>query len=193
MAEITNILHRMRDLAVQAANGTTADSGPEKTAINDEYTALEAEIARITDQTRFGGTLVLDGSGGNIDLQVGTQAGETITITGVDLTALGAYVGADDVSTAAGADAALANIDADIAAVDSARAGLGSIQNRLTSTISNLQSIVENASSARSRVRDTDFAVETANLTKNQVLQQAGFSVLAQANASSQNVLSLLQ
>lgn len=190
MAEITNILQRMRDLAVQSANGTNGTN--ERTALNAEYTALEAEVKRITDQTRFGSTNVLN-SATAVNIQVGTNSGETIAISGTNLTGLNAYTAGGDITSAANAGTALGQIDADIIAVDTARGALGAVQNRLTATVSNLQSVVENASAARSRVRDTDFAVETANLTKNQVLQQAGYSVLAQANTSSQQILSLLQ
>ncbi|WP_196137302.1 flagellin [Aliikangiella sp. G2MR2-5] len=192
MQEITNILQRMRELAVQSANGT--NGAVERDALNEEFSALEAEVARITDQTTFGARNVLDGTSGNIPLQVGINAGEQITITGTDLTTLSVYTAATHtISTSAGADAALAALDLDIRAVDSARAGLGAVQNRLISTIANLQSVIENASASRSRIRDTDFALETSNLSKNQVLQQAGLSVLGQANASGQGVLSLLQ
>jgi flagellin len=191
MQEVTNILQRMRELAVQSANGI--NGADERNALNDEFTALEAEVLRITDETAFGSKNVLDGSSGPLRLQVGQDAGQTITVASTNITGLSAYTAAGTISTSAGADAAIAAIDADIISVDSARADLGAAQNRLTSTIANLQSVVENVSASRSRIRDTDFASETANLSKNQVLQQAGLSVLAQANASSQSVLSLLQ
>jgi flagellin len=191
MQEITNILQRMRELAVQSANGINGVD--ERNALNAEFTQLEAEVLRITDETAFGSRLVLDGSTGPLRLQVGTEAGQTITVASTNLTALSAYTAAGTISTSAGADAALAAIDADIQSVDTARAGLGAAQNRLISTIANLQSVIENASASRSRIRDTDFALETANLSKFQVLSQAGLSVLSQANASGQGVLSLLQ
>ncbi|WP_196137301.1 flagellin [Aliikangiella sp. G2MR2-5] len=191
MQEVTNILQRMRELAVQSANGINGTD--ERTALDAEFTALEAEVARIVDQTAFGSKTVLDGSAGPLRLQVGDDAGETITVASTNLTALSAYTAAGTIATSAGADAAITALDADITAVDTARADLGAVQNRLSSTIANLQSVVENVSASRSRIRDTDFATETSNLAKNQVLQQAGLSVLAQANASSQSVLSLLQ
>lgn len=192
LQEVTNILLRMRDLAVQAASGQTADGGPEKGALNAEYQQLSQEVTRIAAQTKFGNTNVLN-TGATIDIQVGVNSGETIAVTLPDVTGLNSSNSPGDVTTAANAAATLTNLDADIIAVDTARGALGAFQNRLSSTISNLNSIVENASASRSRIRDTDFAVETANLSKFQVLQQAGLSVLGQANASNQNVLSLLQ
>jgi len=192
LQEVTNILLRMRDLAVQAASGQTADSGPEKGALDAEYQQLSQEVTRIANQTQFGNTNVLN-TGATIAIQVGINSGETISVTLPDVTGLNSSNAPGDITTAANASNALANIDTDIITVDTARGGLGAFQNRLTSTVSNLNSIIENASASRSRIRDTDFAVETANLSKFQVLQQAGLSVLGQANSSAQNVLSLLQ
>lgn len=194
LQEVTNILQRMRDLAVQAASGTTADGGPEKGALNAEYQQLSQEINRIATQTRFGNTNVLN-TGATVAIQVGVNSGEQISVTVPNVTTLNSDSSSTpgDITTGANAANVLTNIDADIITVDTARGGLGAFQNRLQSTISNLDSIVENASASRSRIRDTDFAKETANLSKFQVLQQAGLSVLGQANSSSQNVLSLLQ
>lgn len=186
LAEVTNLLLRMRDLAVQSASGQTSTDG--RAALSTEYTALNAEISRIAAQTKFGGTNVLNAAT-TFAIQVGTASGETIDVTTVDVSGLAT----GGVATATAASAALALVDTALTTVDTGRAGLGASQNRLTSTIANLQSIVEAASASRSRIRDTDYAVETANLTKNQVLQQAGFSVLGQANQGAQQVLSLLQ
>ena len=186
LAEVTNILLRMRDLAVQSASDQTDANG--RTALNTEYTQLTAEITRIAGQTKFGSQNVLNAAT-TFNIQVGTASGETIGVTTVNISGL--TLG--DIGSTANASTALGQVDTALTAVDTGRAGLGASQNRLTSTISNLQSIVEAASASRSRIRDTDYAVESANLTKNQVLQQAGFSVLGQANASSQQVLSLLQ
>jgi len=190
--EITNILQRMRELALTAANGTTADSGPEKTALDAEFQQLILEITRIATTTSFGGTNLLDGTFGTTTLQVGSNAGETIDITMVDASGLGTIT-AGSITTVATANSVLTIIDTDITTIDTNRAQLGAVQNRLTSTISNLSNIIENASASRSRLRDADYALETSNLAKNQVLQQAGLSVLSQANASAQGVLSLLQ
>ena len=190
--EITNILQRMRELALTAANGTTADGGPEKIALDSEYQQLILEVGRIADTTAFGTTTLLDGTFGTKTLQVGANANETIDISMVDASLLG-VITAGPITTAALATASLAIIDADITTIDTNRSQLGAVQNRLTSTISNLSNVIENASASRSRLRDTDYALETSNLARLQVLQQAGLSVLAQANASTQSVLSLLQ
>jgi flagellin len=191
--EITNILQRMRELALTAANGTTADNGPEKTALNAEFTQLKQEITRIATTTAFGSTLLLDGTFGTATLQVGANAGETIDITTVNASTLTVLPGGIDILTVSNTSAALTAIDADIVTIDTNRAQLGAVQNRLSSTIANLSNIIENASASRSRLRDADYALETSNLAKNQVLQQAGLSVLSQANAQAQGVLSLLQ
>jgi flagellin len=185
-AEITSLLLRGKELAVSAASGQNSDDA--RTALNAEYTAIKAEITRIADKTQFGGQNILNAAT-TFTIQVGENTGETIDVVTVDLSAL--TLG--DLSTSANASTALGQIDTAVGTVDTARGNLGAVQNRLSATISNLQSVVENVSASRSRIRDTDFAAETANLAKNQVLQQAGLSVLAQANASSQSVLSLLQ
>ncbi len=193
MNEITNALQRMRELAVQAANGTVSQT--DKASLNDEYSALAAEIGRIVTSTEFNGTQVLSGSA-TVVLQVGYKdaADNQITITMADLSALTSLaddIGAD--ATGAAARAALAKIDADIDTVTAARADLGAVQNSLESTIRNIANVVENQSAARSRIRDADFAAETANLTRTQILQQAGTAMLAQANQIPQNVLQLLR
>ena len=183
--EITNIFQRMRELAVQSANGTNSTS--ERTALNAEFQALASEVTRIVSQTRFGGTTLLSG-GLSTTLQVGDRAGEVISLV---ITSVSSPTGGID--SAGGASTAISALTGNISTVDAIRGSLGAIQNRLESTISNTNSIIENASAARSRIRDADFAVETANLTRAQILQQAGTSVLSQANAIPQNVLSLLQ
>ncbi|MBT8450203.1 MAG: flagellin FliC [Gammaproteobacteria bacterium] len=191
--EITFLLQRMRELALTAATGTTADGGPEKLALDSEFQELILEIDRIATTTSFGGTKLLDGSFGTKQIQVGANDAETIGITLINATTLQVISSAIDITTAANASGVLATIDSDITNIDSNRAQLGAVQNRLTSTIANSQNIIENASASRSRLRDTDYAIETSNLAKNQVLQQAGLSVLSQANAQAQSVLSLLQ
>jgi flagellin len=160
------------------------------TALNFDGTATTAETTNLTDNagdaTRITGQLRLDSS-------------QAFSISGGDATVLPAggstFTSVDtvDIGTAAGAQSALSIIDAAVQGIDSQRATLGAVQNRLTSTISNLQNIVENVSAARSQIRDADFAAETANLTRNQIIQQAGIAMLAQANAQPQNVLALLQ
>ncbi len=195
LQEVTNIVLRMRDLALQSVSGNTTTDG--RTALHAEFSALADEINRIVDDTTFAGTNLFTGY--SVDIQVGAEAGDTdisFTIAAQNV-AIAATVGLDasgeSITTVATASGAITALDAALSTIDVLRGDLGAVQNRLTSTISNLQNVVENQSASRSRIRDTDFAVETANLAKNQVLQQAGLSVLAQANASSQSVLSLLQ
>lgn len=183
--EVGNIYQRMRELAVQSSNGTNGTN--ERAALNAEYSQLSTEVTRIAAATRFGNTAVFSATA--INLQVGDQAADTdISFTIGTLTAV-----AGDINTSATAATALTALTTGITAVDTTRGTLGAVQNRLESTIANTNSIVENASAARSRVRDADFAVETARLTRSQILQQAGTAVLSQANAVPQNVLSLLQ
>ncbi len=190
--EITNILLRMRELTIAAANGTTADGGTEKTALDAEFQQLKDEIDRIADTTNFGNTALLDGTFGTKTLQVGPNALDVIDISMIDATGL-SVIGTGDITTVSNAIAQLATIDTDITTIDTNRAQLGAVQNRLTSTISNLSNIIENVSASRSRLKDADYALETSNLAKGQVLQQAGLSILSQANAQAQGVLSLLQ
>ncbi len=196
LQEATNILLRMRDLSLQAVSGSTTTSG--RTALNAEFEQLTLEIGRIVSDTTFAGTSILSQAGGySVNLQVGAEANSTditVTIANMNQAAgTGITVSAETISTVAGASQAITAIDAAIDVIDSLRGDLGAVQNRLTSTISNLQNIIENSAAARSRIRDTDFAIETSNLSKFQVLQQAGLSILSQANASGQGVLSLLQ
>ncbi|KEQ16338.1 flagellin [Endozoicomonas numazuensis] len=186
MQEITNSLQRMRELALQAANGTYATA--DRTSLNAEFTALQSEITRISSTTEFNGQTLLNATQNftaAVNYTDGT--GVTISLTAVSITASG------NISTVSAATTALGQVDADISSIDGQRAGLGAAQNRLTSTINNLSNIRENMSASRSRILDTDFATETANLTKYQIMQQAGTAVLAQANQVPQNVLSLLR
>jgi flagellin len=185
MDEVTNIFQRMRELAVQAANGT--NSANERIALSAEFSALGSEVTRIASNTRFGNTNLLDGTL-DTTLQVGDKGGETIALS----ISVVATVGGN-LLTSAAASTAMLSLTSAITIVDASRGKLGAIQNRLESTIANANSIIENASAARSRIRDADFAIETANLTRAQILQQAGTSVLSQANAIPQGVLSLLQ
>ncbi|WP_211827099.1 flagellin [Kistimonas asteriae] len=296
LQETTNILQRIRELSLQSANGS--NSNADRAALQKEVTALQSEMTRISETTTFGGQVLLDGTYGTQQFQIGANAGETLDIvmsaagssdlgkrgmavfdtTGIadtETVAFGydsdgagaaaneefsvAYVAASDtidtladkirtalaastnatglqvitegnnivvtgdvaagvmaahttastgvaseaftaedvskvdISTASGAQQAVAIVDAAIADVDDQRADLGAVQNRLSTTISNLSNIRENVSASRSRIMDADFAVETANLAKYQVMQQAGTAMLSQANAQTQSVLSLLQ
>jgi len=190
--EVSGNLIRMRELAIQSANGTLGAA--EQDALDVEFQALDDEINRIAGVTTFNGTALLDGSVASIDFQVGVNAGgnNVITVTNVDATSATLGIDALDIGDGGDPDAALTALDTAIATVASNRGSLGAAQNRLESTIRSLAVSVENASAAESRIRDVDVAAETANLTKMQVLQQAGIAVLAQANVSTQGALSLL-
>lgn len=202
LQESTNILQRMRELAVQARNGTNSSS--DQTATNAEFAQMSDELTRISASTNLNGKNLLDGSAGVMTLQVGSNTG---TANQIDLTlsskfdaaslsvdsATVSLTGADSAAAASAIDGAISAIDAALATINATRANLGASQNRLTSTISNLQNVNENATAALGRVQDTDFAAETANLTKQQTLQQASQAVLAQANQLPSAVLKLLQ
>lgn len=201
MQEQTNILQRMRELAVQSRNDS--NSSDDRDALNKEFTAMASELSRIAGSTNLNGKNLLDGSASTMTFQVGSNTGTDNQIT-LDLTAKfdAASLGITSGITVAGSSSAEAetNFSAAVGAIDEAlktinasRADLGAAQNRLTSTIANLQNINENASAALGRVQDTDFASETAQLTKQQTLQQASTSVLAQANQLPSAVLKLLQ
>lgn len=192
MQEITSSLQRIRQLAVQSQNGINSSS--DRLALQKEVSALKTEISRIGATTQFAGVNLLTGSYSAAFL-VGANGGQTISVNlsrsgGFGASGLG--VGTLSVQTASQASAALTAIDSAISTIGSARADLGALQNRFQSTIRNLSNIVENVSGARSRIKDTDFATETADLTKNQILQQASTTVLSQANQRPQSALSLL-
>ena|ERR1700712_4436193 len=197
LQESTNILQRMRELAVQSRNDTngTADRG----ALNSEFGQMSDELTRIAKSTNLNGKTLLDGSAGTMALQVGSDVGSANRIDLVlsskfDATSLSVASGSVSISGTSGSiDNAITAIDAALAKINETRANLGASQNRLTSTISNLQNVNENATAALGRIQDTDFAAETANLTKQQTLQQASTSVLAQANQLPSAVLKLLQ
>jgi flagellin len=191
LGEVGGILGRMRELATQSANGTL--DATQRGYVQEEFTALSEEIDRIGAVTEFNGTALLDGSA-NVDLQVGINntANDRInvSIAAMDTTGLG--LAAADVSTAGGAQTAIDSIDAAIDTVSGQRASIGAVGNRLQVTVSNLSSARENLSAANSRIRDVDVASETAELTRSNILQQAGVSILAQANQAPSLALSLL-
>jgi flagellin len=198
----TDILQRMRELAVKARTGTNGTA--DQKATNLEFADMSDEISRIAASTNLNGKNLLDGSAGTVTLQVGANTGtanhiDLVLSSKFDAVSLSvdkatlALTGTDAATAGTNIDAAITAIDAAIAAIGDTRASLGASQNRLTSTISNLQNIVENTTAAQGRVQDTDFAAETANLTKQQTLQQASTSVLAQANQLPSAVLKLLQ
>ena len=193
LGEVTSNLARMRELAVQAANGTL-NTG-DRAALDAEYQALISEITRVAEQTDFNGIDLLDGSNGNVTIQIGTEATETIDISLSDMTAsaLGLSGANFDLTTVSNATGSLATIDTAINSVTGFRGDLGAVQNRMSSAIRSLANAEQNLAAAESRIRDVDVAMETADLTRNSILQQAAVSVLAQANTQPQIALSLLQ
>ncbi len=194
MAEISNSLQRMRELAVQARNATV--SSADKASLNDEYKALAAEITRNVDSTEFNGTKVI-GAAATLTFQIGFEANANnqVKVSTKDVDAASGVASAigGTISTSTGASTMIAAVDAALDKVSEIRADFGAAQNRLESVVRNNSNIIENQSAARSRILDADFAKETANLTRTQILQQAGSAMLAQANQLPQNVLSLLR
>jgi flagellin len=191
--QINDNLQRIRELAVQAANDT--NSTEDRDSIATEITARIAEIDRVAGSTQFNGTQLLDGSITDpLRIQVGsnTTTNDTIEITLTDATSATLGVDSLDVSDTSSAQASIDSVDAALEAIDTARSGLGSLQNRFESAIANLQTNETNLSSARSRIEDADYAKEVSNMTRAQILQQAGTSVLSQANQVPQGVLKLL-
>ncbi|MBT1062864.1 flagellin FliC [Bowmanella sp. Y26] len=196
LQEITTSLQRIRVLAVQSQNGI--NSSADRAALQKEVSALKSEISRIATTTQFAGVDLLKG-GYSAAFLVGANAGQTISVNlsanklgigGFSATGLG--LAATSVATIGGASTALGTIDDAISAIGGIRADLGALQNRFQSTIRNLSNISENVAGARSRIRDTDFATETAELTRNQIIQQASTTVLSQANQRPQAALQLL-
>lgn len=192
--ETQNILTRLRELAIQSASDTVGDT--ERGFTNMEYQNLVQELQRISQTTEFNGTKLLNGQGGVLDFQIGTKAGDDYKIS-YDASFVNASadeLGIEGASVASkeSAQESLAVMDKAIETTSGQRAFLGALQNRLTSTSNNLQVNVENLSAANSRIRDVDYAEETAKQAKNTILQSAGTSVLAQANMSGQNVMKLI-
>jgi len=190
--EVHTILNRMRDLSVQAAN-TGANDDAARAAALAEITALTAEVVRISDNTSFGGTRLLDGTYTAQQFQIGANSGQVLTVTIADMGSTVVAPTPPALLTAAAAATAITNYDAAIAAVSVQRGSLGAVQNQLESMINNLQVTTENLVASESRIRDTDMAAEMTNFTKNQILSQAGTAMLAQANQVPQSILSLLR
>lgn len=189
--EAHSILQRMNELATQAANDTNTDS--DRTAIDKELTALTAELDRIASTTQFNTMNLLDGNFTDKKLQVGALENQTISISISAMNAQAIGITGIDVSSNATAGASMTKIQGAISVVSAQRSALGAIQNRLEHTIANLDTTSENTSAAESRIRDVDMAEEMVEYSKNNILAQAGQSMLAQANQSTQGVLSLLQ
>ena len=187
LGEVTNMLQRIRELAVQSASGTYSDD--DRANLQAEVTELGAQIDTIISDTTFNGVTVFGSSDVTIDIQTGYGSADqtTLTVTGLDVSAAsGADISAGDASV-------LDDVDDALAAVATTRASLGAGQSRLESIVNNLTNNVANLSDARSRIEDADFSAETTNLAKAQILSQASTAMLAQANQSQQDVLSLLR
>jgi len=194
LGQIANNLQRIREIAVQSANGSISDT--QRGYLQKEVTQLTDEITRVIAGTEFNGTKLLDGSSSTINIQVGSGSASTDSI-GVSLSNLSQLnsniSGTIDVTSTSSATTALGQIDSDLNSVIGYRADFGAVQNRFDAVIANLQSYTENLTSARGRIVDADFAAETASLTRGQILQQASTAILAQANALPQNALTLLK
>jgi len=191
LQEVGNNLTRMRELAVQAANGTL--TATDRATLDTEFQELSSEIDRIASQTTFNGLNLLDGSATSLDIQVGVNAAETVTVSLADATASTLAIGSLDTTSVANANAAIAALDTAIDSISTSRGTLGASQNRMSSAIASIANARENLAAAESRIRDVDVAMESADLTRNSILQQAAVSVLSQANAQPQLALSLLR
>lgn len=193
--ETSNILTRMRELAIQAASDTVGEA--ERGMSNLEYQSLKQEMERIAQVTEFNGKKLLNGQGDKLEFQVGTGSDVFKDRVGFEVNQLNAGIenlgmSSVDISTKEGAQDSLLNVDGAIERVSSQRAMLGSLQNRLVSTSNNLQVYTENMSSANSRIRDVDYAEETAKQARNSIISAAGSSVLSQANVSGQAAMKLI-
>lgn len=198
LATITDTLLRMRDLAVQSSN-TGGLSGTDQDKLQVEFAQLQAEVTRIIESTDFNGKKILAGdlsAGATFQVGANTTTNDKISFAITDVAngtgIASAVAGGTSIGSGGNGNGAMTAIDAALTQIDTVRANLGAIQNRLTATIGNLSNAIENQSAARSRIMDADFAVETANLSRAQILQQAGTAVLSQANVAPQSVLSLL-
>ncbi len=186
LATITAALQRMRELAVQAQNGSNGTG--DRANLNTEYTELSAEITRIAAQTKFNGAAIIGAGAGAQSFQIGPNGGDTLTVTTTTVTTVGG-----DLTTAGNASTALGAIDTALDTINTSRATYGAVMSRFSMTIQNLQISNENQQAARGRIMDADFAAETANLSRAQILQQAGSAMVAQANQLPNQVLALLR
>lgn len=185
----TNILQKMRELATSSSNGAMSDA--DRANLDKEYQALSSELTRLYDTTSFNGQKIVGADAGTFSFQIGANSGETLDVTTIQGSSLLATPG--DLKSAANAATAISALDTAISNTSSARADLGAAMNRLDYVADNLANSITNASDAKSRITDADYATEVSNLTKNQVLQQAGTAMLAQANQQPQMILSLLR
>jgi flagellin len=191
--EVSNILVRLRELAVQASNGTI--SNDDKETLDTEFQSLVGEIDRISQVTSFNGVALLDGSTSSVSIRVaeGTASVDSISVSLESVRTSALTINALDIGSGGNTSTAITNLDAAINSVARVRGNLGAAQNRLSTAISSINNTSANLQAAESRIRDLDVAAETAVLTRNSILQQAAISVLAQANASPQSALALLR
>ncbi len=192
---VNDMLQRIRDLSVQAANGTLTDQ--QRSNLDQEVQSIVAEMSRVAADTEFNGVKILSGSvataANAVTLQVGANGSQVIAFTIGTMSAADLGISGIAIGTAASATEAIASVDAAIRQVNASRAAMGAIQNRLEQTISRLDLTSENLQAAESRVRDADMATEMIDFTRNQILQQSGTAMLAQANQAPQTILRLLQ
>jgi len=194
LSEVTNMLQRVRELAVQASSGTYQTS--DRAAMQSEVTNLTEQLSDVLANTKFNGNALFSttaGTDATFDIQTGANSGETVTLTSTAIDGTNISATALDVTTAALATTTIDNVDLALADVNASRASLGAGQNRLESAVNNLTNNVANLSDARSRIEDTDYSAETTQMAKAQILSQASSAMIAQANQSQQNVLSLLR
>ena len=193
--EVTNMIQRVRELATQSASGTYQDA-TDRVYMQNEVDELTAQLDQVITNTKFNGVVLFDGSTAAVTIQTGANAADTVDLAMANLTTLaasGGLAGSYNVSTAAAANTVLATLDTELDSLSGARATLGAGQSRLDSAVNNLTDNVTNLSDARSRIADADYSAETTALAKAQILSQASTAMIAQANQSQQNVLSLLR
>ncbi len=193
--EVTNMLQRIRELASQSATGTYQDT-TDRAYMQTEVDELTAQIGQIVSNSEFNGVKLFNGDTASVTIQTGANAADTVDLVMTDLTALtggDGSAGSYDVSDATAANGLLTTLTTELDTISSARASLGAGQSRLESVVNNLTNTVTNLTDARSRIEDADYAAETTKLAKAQILSQASTAMLAQANQSQQNVLSLLR
>lgn len=193
--EVTAMLQRIRELAVQSASGTYQDA-TDRVYMQSEVDQLTAQVDQIITNTNFNGVQLFDGTVTTITIQAGSDSSDQVILEIADLTTLaasGGAAGSYDVSTATAANTLLGTLDTELDSISGARSLLGAGQNRLESVINNLNDNITNLSDARSRIQDTDYSTETTQMAKAQILSQASTAMIAQANQSQQNVLSLLR
>jgi len=195
LGKVSDMLQRMRELAVQSANATNTTA--DRTSLNNEFTQMTAEISRTLSATKFNGLAIIGADAATQTFQVGANTGDVIAVTTNNMVTNSsvstAIASTSAITTAAAATTAITNIDAALSAVNTERSTYGAMQNRFDTVIGVLQVSIENQKAASSRIMDTDFAVETARMTRAQIMQQAGTAMIAQANAAPQSVLSLLR